>query len=391
MLKEHYRRFLEARPKRLHFAAHSHHPWPDVTRDAMLQCWDDAARLADHKWEYIFGEVVPKAQAHLADLLGTESPGQIAFAANTHDFVVRLLSCFEEGRPRRVLTTDGEFHSFARQAARLEEDPRVRVTRVAAEPFSTFDARFAEAAATGEHDLVYLSHVFFNSGYVNEGLPGLLSAHRDRGTMIVVDGYHAVGALPVALAPLAGRIFYVGGGYKYLQSGEGLGFLHVPLGCTLRPAVTGWFSEFGSLAEQRPNRVAYADDGFRFWGATWDPTAAYRFNAVMGLWRREGVTPERLHGHAQSLQVRFLESLESKRPGALDAATLVTPRDLQRQGNFLTFRFEAAGELHAALRELEVETDLRGDRIRFGFGPYQDEADVDALLERLAKLSGVKR
>ena len=41
----HFSRFLGTEPDRLHFAAHSHHPWPDVTRDAQVQAWDDAARL----------------------------------------------------------------------------------------------------------------------------------------------------------------------------------------------------------------------------------------------------------------------------------------------------------------------------------------------------------
>ena len=50
-LKSHFGRFLSAAPERLHFAAHSHHFWPDVSFAAQQQCWDDAARLADAKWE----------------------------------------------------------------------------------------------------------------------------------------------------------------------------------------------------------------------------------------------------------------------------------------------------------------------------------------------------
>jgi selenocysteine lyase/cysteine desulfurase len=386
MLKAHYTRFFAARPERLHFAAHSHHPWPDVTRDAALQYWDDAARLADRKWEFILGEILPKTQGYLAWLMGTKAPGQLAFGANTHDFVVRLLSCFEEGRPLRVLTTDSEFYSFARQAARLEESPRFQVTRVAVTPFETFEARFAEAAASADFDLVYLSHVFFNSGFAIGDLDTLVRAVRRSDAMVVVDGYHSVGARPLALASLESRVFYTGGGYKYLQVGEGFGFLHVPTGCSLRPAVTGWFSQFGSLTAKPTGRVDYADDAFRFWGATWDPTPAYRFNAVMDLWQREGVTPGKVLAHANRLQHHFLECLENVRPRALDPAALVTPRDLARQGNFLTFRFEGAPALHAALRAANVETDLRGDRIRFGFGPYQDEGDVDLLLDRLRGL-----
>ncbi len=259
----------------------------------------------------------------------------------------------------------------------------MRITRVAVEPFATFDTRFAEAAAREDFDLVYFSHVFFNSSFVVADLPRLVGAVKSTEAMVAIDGYHAPGAIPMSLAPLEDRVFYLGGGYKYLQVGEGFGFMHVPKGCQLRPVATGWFSQFGSLTKKPTGRVDYAEDGFRFWGATWDPAAAYRFNAVMDLWQREGVTPERVHSHARSLERRFLLGLERDRPAALSAETLVTPRDLARQGNFLTFRFDAAPALHAALRAKNVETDLRGDRIRFGFGPYQDAADVDALLERL--------
>jgi kynureninase len=106
----------------------------------------------------------------------------------------------------------------------------------------------------------------------------------------------------------------------------------------------------------------------------------------MDLWEREGVTPEKVLAHANRLQHRFLEGLERGHPRTLDAAALVTPRDLAQQGTFLTFRFDGAPALHAALRAVDVETDLRDDRIRFGFGPYQDEADVDRLLVKIGRL-----
>src|SRR3546814_11061856 len=57
--KGHFRRFLEAAPQRLHFAAHSHHYWPDVTFQAQIACLPDAARLADGQWAHVFGEVMP--------------------------------------------------------------------------------------------------------------------------------------------------------------------------------------------------------------------------------------------------------------------------------------------------------------------------------------------
>jgi kynureninase len=384
--KRHYRHFLAADPERLHFAAHSHHLWPDVTRQAVLDCWDDAARLADRKWEHVFGTVLPKARAHVARILDLSRPEQIAFGPNTHEFVMRIFSCFDLARPLRILTTDGEFYSFARQAARLEELTRVTVTRVPTEPFATFEERFAAAAAAGEYELVYLSQVFFNSGFAVADLPGLVGAVRGTEAVVVVDGYHAFCAIPTSLRPIENRAFYLGGGYKYAQAGEGLGYMHVPAGCRLRPLNTGWFSRFGALTARPGVGVEYPDDGFRFWGATFEPTGAYRFNAAMDLLVREGLTIEKIHAHVRSLQERLLVGLERGRPGALSPETLVTPRVLRQQGNFLTFRFPETPALFDALRSRHVETDLRGDRIRFGFGIYHDPEDVDLLLERLGSI-----
>lgn len=158
-LKSHFSRFSSSDPQRLHFAAHSHHPWPDVSREAHMRAWDDAACLIDGKWERILGEVLPAAQRHIGRQLGLSDPTSVVFAPNTHELLMRLLSCCPVDRPVRVLTSDSEFHSFTRQIARLEEDGLVQVCRVAAEPFDSFAARFVDAASAGS-DLIYLSQVF---------------------------------------------------------------------------------------------------------------------------------------------------------------------------------------------------------------------------------------
>lgn len=384
-LKRHYARFLGARPDVLHFAGHSHHPWPDVTRDAVTAAWDDAARLADHKWEHVLGAVVPKAQAHVARTLGLSRPGQIAFAPTVHELFFRVLSCFPSGRAVRILSTDGEFYSFTRQAARLEESGEVVVTRVPTEPLGTFDARFLEAAARGGHDLVYLSHVFFNSGFTVADLRAVVRAVRDD-ALVMIDGYHAFMALPVDLGPVEDRVFYAAGGYKYAQAGEGACFLHAPAGTALRPRHTGWFARFGRLTAAQTGGVEYPDDAYRFWGATFDPTGVYRLNAVMDWLQGLGVGVADVHAHVRALQRRFLDRLPGLALAALPADALVTPLDLERQGHFLTFRVPEAAAFAEALRVRGVDVDSRADRVRFGFGIYQTPDDVDRLGERLRGL-----
>ena len=119
MLAAHFSRFRAANPGRLHFAAHSHHPWPDATEAAHARYWSDSAQLADRKWQKIFGEVLPAAQDHVARITGLSDARQVAFAPNTHEFVSRIYSCFDPAKPLRVLTSSAEFHSFRRQTRRL--------------------------------------------------------------------------------------------------------------------------------------------------------------------------------------------------------------------------------------------------------------------------------
>lgn len=381
-LRAHFSRFLGADPDRLHFAAHSHHPWPDATRAAQCEAWDVAARRMDSKWEEILGHVWAEAQGHVARHLGLPDPRTVVFAPNTHEFVGRILSALP-GRPR-ILTTDGEFHSFARQVARLEEEELVRVTRVPSEPGADCLPRLAEAARAG-FDLVWVSQVFFASGFAlpMEGLAELAAAAGD--AVLVIDGYHGFLALPTDMGPLAGRAFYLSGGYKYAMAGEGCCFLHCPPGWLPRPRNTGWFAAFGDLSGPQAD-VPYAADGMRFMGATFDPSGLFRFNAAMRWLATVGVDVAAIHAHAHALQARFVAGLAGT---GLDPAALVVPLAEPRRGNFLAFDLPEAAAWSARLEAARIVTDRRGRRLRFGFGIYQTLADVEALLARLETLDAV--
>lgn len=375
MLKAHFSRFLTAgRPGRLHFAAHSHHPWPDATAAAHQQAWLDAAQFIDDKWSHLFSTVWPEAQSHVASALGLPNPRSVAFAPNTHEFVLRILSALPERA--RVVTSDAEFHSFERQTRRLEEDGLLQVERVPSEPFATFATRLLEATRRVRPQLVFFSEVFFNSGARVDQLDQLVQALPPE-PLVVIDGYHAFLATPTNLAPIAARAFYLAGGYKYAMAGEGACFLHVPPG-DFRPRNTGWFAAFGALHEKIEGRVPYASAGSSFMGATFDPSGLYRFNAAL-KWRASvGLTVETSLAHVHALQQRFVDGLGSFAPG-----DLVVPTSNPNRGQFLTFRTPAAQRWCEALKALQVDTDARDDRLRFGFGVYHDVGDVDLLLERV--------
>jgi selenocysteine lyase/cysteine desulfurase len=350
-----------------------------VTREAHLQAWDDAARLIDDKWEHVLGPVLEEFRGHVSAQLNLPDPNTIAVAPNTHEFLKRVLSCFPANRPVRILTSDSEFHSFSRQIARLEEDGTVCVTRVPTEPFTNFEDRFCAKARGKDYDLVFVSQVFFNSGFAPD-IRRLVEAANEH-AMVVIDGYHGFMARPTDLGSVADRAFYIAGGYKYAMAGEGACFMHCPPRWGLRPRDTGWYATFGDLAHMQAGEIGYSGDGWRFMGATFDPSGLYRFNAVMRWLREEGITPAIIHAHAKSLQQSFLQSLIDC--PLLRQAKLVIPHDEMCRGNFLTFETKQSQAIYQNLKRLRVITDMRGQRLRLGFGLYQTGEEVDDLIKRI--------
>ena len=379
-----FSRSLGADPGRLHFAAHSHHLWPDASFDGQVEAWNDAARLADRKWDKVMDEVWPAAQAEVAAELGTGRADAIVFAPNTHELLVRLFAAASESWPIRVLTSDGEFHSARRQLARWEEVGAAVVDRISTEPFESFSDRFMEAARSGDHDFIFVSQLLFGSGRIFDRVDDLAALARPDGPWVVIDGYHAFMALDRPFGETAAKTaFYLGGGYKYAMAGEGCAFMHAPAGFGERPRITGWFAEFEDLSLP-PGSVGYARDASRFLGATFDPSALYRFTAVRRMLAENGLTTARISGHVAALQ-RQLLGLIGNTP--LSAAELLNPLDGAPHARFLAFRSPDAQRWYAALKARNCITDVRGDVLRIGFGIYQDEADVDRLAGLLGDLT----
>jgi selenocysteine lyase/cysteine desulfurase len=234
-------------------------------------------------------------------------------------------------------------------------------------------------------DIFFISQVFFDSGLAlsDDELLELREACPEE-TIMVVDGYHAFAALPSDLSKLEGRIFYLAGGYKYAQAGEGACFLVVPEG-NWRPAYTGWFAEFGELSKPSDKNVGYTQDGGAFFGATQDFSGLYRFNAVWDWVGQQGVDLRQIHNHVVGLQREFIHRSSQILMTVFELKALFT-QELNWHGHFLTFEAsseEQAAKIEEELKGLQVVIDRRGKRLRFGFGLYQDLGDIKALDQRL--------
>ncbi|MGH7590051.1 MAG: kynureninase [Gemmatimonadales bacterium] len=364
---------------------HSHQAWPDVGFDGQAAAWLDAARYLDDKWEHAFRRT-ERVRAGFGELLG-DTGGGIALAGSTHDLLVRLLSALPLRTRRRLVTTDGEFHTIRRQLDRLGEEG-IEIIRVAESPVETVAARLANAV-DDRTAMVLVSAVFFDSGRIARGLDVVAERCGRHGTHLLVDAYHALNVVPFPLAKL-GLVdaFVVGGGYKYCQLGEGNCFLRIPTGCDLRPVITGWYSEFTALGERNVDgQVAYGAGADRFAGATYDPTSHYRAAQVFDFFREQRLTPALLREVSQH-QVGALASAFD----ALDLDPAVVTRDrdapLGETAGFLALRAPGAASLSRALHDRGILTDARGDILRFGPAPYLSDTQLRDAMAGLASVAG---
>jgi selenocysteine lyase/cysteine desulfurase len=226
--------------------------------------------------------------------------------------------------------------------------------------------------------------VLFGSGRIFDQVAELTALGRPEGPWVVIDGYHAFMAIDRPFgASAAATAFYLGGGYKYAMAGEGCAFMHAPPDFGPRPPITGWFAEFEDLTLP-PGTVGYATDASRFLGATFDASGLYRFNAVRRMLAEARLGTAQISAHVEGLQRRLVDGLGST---PLANAELLNPLDGAPHARFLAFRSPHAQRWYAELKERNCITDVRGDVLRIGFGIYQDERDVDRLVQLLGGLT----
>lgn len=398
-LAPHYRQFDVA--NRLLLTGHSHQAWPDCSMEGQAQAWRDAATFVDDKWARAF-EQMQRFRRGLSERLG-DRDGCYAFGSSTHDLLIRLLSALPLRQRPRLVTTDGEYHSARRQFDRLAEEHPLEIVKAPSDPSAEVAARLCDLV-DDRTALVMVSHVLFRTGQIVPGLREVAKACERVGATFLVDMYHSVNVVdalegdageartsrPPALAGGLEGAFILGGGYKYLQCGEGNCFLRFPRDCAFRPVITGWYAEFDAIADRKhPGRVPYASGDSRFAGATYDPTSHYRAARVLDFFDERGLTPRLLREVSQH-QV----SLLADRFDSLDVDPAVITRDrsipLRRLGGFLALTSPHAGALCSLLRERGVYVDYRNDILRLGPAPYlsdrQLRAAVDCLSEAIAAL-----
>ena len=322
----------------------------------------DDVRECIELWQSHLGDAwdgwMTEHQAHrsrLAQLIGASRPDCIIPKTSAGQGLRTVLNALP-GTPH-VLSTDCEFDSVDVVLKQYAAAGRIQLELVS---IHSTDGRLDLSTLHDKIrmgiDLVVVSQVLFATGELLPSLDRFAAHCHQHGARLLVDAYHAVGALPVDVTAM-GADFMIGGSYKYLRGGPGACFLYLSpdaLDSGLRPLDIGWFAKDQPFLFERPDPPRFASGGDAFLESTppvltwYQARAGQQFTLGLGVQRLRDYSLDRLRRLKRYLAAHGVEA-----QGADDA-----------HGAFLTVEHPSAPALADALREHSILTDARDRWLR---------------------------
>ncbi len=321
------------------------------------------------KWVQLYEDV----RQRVALLLGA-STDEIAVTASASAGLNALASAlsFTDGRDK-IVVSDFEFptsgqiwHAQERAGARVEHVPENAQGYIPLEAF--------ERAIDERTRLVAISHVCYRNG-ARLDVAEITRMARRKGALVLLDCFQSVGVMQVDVKALDVDSA-VGGMLKYLLGTAGIGFLYVREGCIpqLTPKASGWFAQ-ADVDAMDVSRNVPSPTARRFQAGTPPVPNCYAALAGLDIILQLGSTA--IETYVRELTGRCMDRL-------LEAGCrLATPREDSRRGPTVAICSSNDVELTARLAERNVITSCRDGNLRAMFHAYNDESDVDALVEGL--------
>ena len=210
-----------------------------------LEDWDEKGA----PWEY-WVERQEAARAAFAGLVNA-GPDEIAVTTSLSAGVSALASGLRFTKRSKVVLTDWEFPTIG-QIWHAQEARGARVTHVPAADDGTIPLEHFERAIDEDTLIVSLTHVCYRNGAMLD-VPAVVELAHERGALVLLDSFQAIGSLPVDVAAL-GVDFLGAGVLKYLLGSAGLGFFYCRRDLVERvwPTQTGWFADENLFEKPTP-------------------------------------------------------------------------------------------------------------------------------------------
>lgn len=317
-----------------------------------------------------------EAAAVVAAFVGARAD-DLVFVDNATAGVNAVLRSFPPGAGDEIVVLDHAYGAVAnvvRFVAR-EHDAVVRTVELPWPPRPEAVVAALRAALGPRTRLAVLDHVTSQSALVLP-LAEMAAACRAHGVLVLVDGAHAPGAVPLDI-PALGVDWYAGNLHKWAWTPRSCGILWAApkRQAGLHPPVVSWGLDQGFTTEFD-------------WPGTRDPSAALAAPAALAFMRELGVDAVRAWNHALAWRAGEILRERWGVPIVQDEAQI---------GTMITVPLpERTGEPDAALRlrdallfEDHVEVQLHPFRgqlwVRVSAQIYNEAADVERLAEAVAK------
>ncbi len=313
-------------------------------------------------------------RARFAELINAD-PWEVAVTASASAGINAVASALDFSGPRNTIITDDFSFPTAAQIWHAQKKRGARIKHLAergkAVPVERFEAAIDERTA-----LVSVSHICYRNGAMSN-VPAIVDIAHERGALVLLDSYQALGSLPVDAAALDVD-FLVGGCLKYLLSSAGAALLYVrePLIEQLVPTTTGWFAQADIDAmDIRGNHPA--PTARRFEMGTPPVPAIYTTLAGVGLIQEHGL---------KRIAAEVAELTAALKKGVIEGGfTLATPEDPARHGPLIAIKAQDEHAIVEALAADGIVTSCRDGNLRVSAHFYNNLDDIGRVLAGLEK------
>lgn len=316
-----------------------------------------------------------RARGLLAGLLGAR-PEQVAFVRNTSDALSTVANGLTWKPGDNIVTFRREFPSNIYPWLRLRNAFGVEV-RMCEEREGRIDFQELEGLVDQKTRIIAISHVQFASGFRTD-LERLGRIARQYDALMVVDVIQSLGVIPIDVGAELVDVA-AGAGHKWLLSPEGVGYLYLSDRARerIQPTLVGWVSvpnpEDHSNFEQGWNKGALA------WETGTGPAALiHGFKASLDLLHEYG--PARIAAYLEELTDHLCERLRTK------PYQIVSSREAGEKSQIVCIRHTgsiSAMALYARLKQQNIITAPRGDRLRIAPHLYNTPDEIDQLVAAL--------
>jgi selenocysteine lyase/cysteine desulfurase len=338
--------------------------------DRYLADWDEHGA----PWEYWVGQL-EAVRRSVAGLIGADEE-EVAVTTSVSAGLSAVASGlrFDRGRSK-VLVSDFEFPTVG-QIWHAQEPRGALVEHVPAEPDGTIPLERFEAAIDEQTALVAVTHVCFRNGSRMD-VKGVAEIAHERGALVFLDAYQAVGSLPVEVHELDCD-FLAAGVLKYLLGSAGLGFLYCrrELVGQIAPTATGWFADH-DIFQMDIHDYSPAPTARRFESGTPPIPAIYAGIAGIELMREIGIAET--EAHVRELTAILREGLDEL------GARVVTPHAPEQHGALICVASTDAEALVGELAKEGVVTSSRDGNLRISAHCYNTAEDVRTVLDLLGR------